>query len=208
MEEISKTVKSINDQDLVGEIKTGINSFTATVQDIQDAVQELKAGNVFANAGTVMSNLKSATHNIDIISADIANGCGTIGRLIKYDDMYMRMSSLMSKADTTLNDINHYGILFHLNKNWQRQRAQRITVLNALDNPSNFKSYFEKEVAEINTAMARLSMLIDKAELSPDREEILTNPQFHKDFRELLLQADTFSENLKLYNEQFTEAQD
>ncbi len=208
MDEINKTVKSINDQNIVGEVKNAIDSFTATSNEIRDAVDQMKVGEVFVNAGIVMKNLKTSTQNINTITADIAEGRGTIGRLVKYDDMYMRISSLMSKADTVLNDVNHYGILFHLNKTWQRQRAQRITVLNALNTPANFKSYFETEVSEINTAMSRLSMLIDRAELSPEREEILSNEQFHKDFRELLRQADTLSDNLKLYNEQFTEATD
>lgn len=208
MDEINKTVKSINDENIIGGIKTSIDSFTATSNEIRDAVNQMKVGEVFVNAGVVMKNLKTSSQNINTITADIAEGRGTIGKLVKYDDMYMRISSLMSKADTMMNDINHYGILYHLNKTWQRQRAQRITVMNALDTPSGFKSYFETEVSEINTAMSRLSMLIDKAEGSPEREEILSNEQFHKDFRELMRQADTLSENLRLYNEQFTEATD
>ncbi len=208
MDEIHKTVKSINDQNIIGDVKSSINSFTATSDEIRDAVNQMKIGEVFVNAGVVMKNLKTSTQNINMITADIADGKGTVGKLIKYDDMYMRMSSLMSKADTMMNDINHYGILYHLNKSWQRQRGQRITALNALDTPSGFKSYFETEVSEINTAMSRLSMLIDKAEMSSEKDEILSNEQFHKDFRELMRQADTLSENLKLYNEQFTEATD
>ncbi len=112
----------------------------------------------------------------------------------------------MSKANTLMNDINHYGLLFHLNKSWQRQRTQRLTVMNALDNPQSFKNYFENEVDEINTAMSRLSMLIDKAELSPEKELILNDEKFKQDFAELLRQADALSDNLRLYNQQLIEA--
>ena len=105
-----------------------------------------------------------------------------------------------------MNDINHYGLLFHLNKRWQRQRGQRLTVLNALDTPQGFRNYFEEEVDDINTAMSRLSMLIDRAEVSPEKEKILSNQQFAKDFAELFRQAEALSDNLRLYNEQLTEA--
>ncbi len=206
MDEIKITVHSLNEQNIAPDIKTAIATFTNTLHDIQDSIHQLKAGDVFVNAGIVMKNFKSASKNIDEITADIADGRGTIGRLIKGDDFYLHMQAILSKVDTLMNDINHYGILFNLNKTWQRERAQRITTLNALDTPVNFKNYFETEVSEINAAMSRISMLIDKAEISPEKEEILSDEQFHKDFRELLRQAETLSDNLRLYNQQLSEA--
>ncbi|MBI2811788.1 MAG: MCE family protein, partial [Candidatus Melainabacteria bacterium] len=151
-------------------------------------------------------NMKTASHNISEITTDIAAGKGTLGRLVKGDDLYLQFTAALSKVNTMMNDINHYGILFHLNKQWQRQRAQRVTVMNALDTPAGFKNYFETEVDQINMSMSRLSMLIDKAEVSPEREEIMSDEQFKKDFAELLRLSDTLSDNLKLYNQQLNEA--
>jgi phospholipid/cholesterol/gamma-HCH transport system substrate-binding protein len=200
------TINSLNEQNIAPDIKNAIATFTSTLCDIQDSVQQLKAGDAFVNASIVMKNMKFASHHMKTITADIAEGKGTIGRLIKGDDFYLNMSAILSKVDTLMNDINHYGILFHLNKTWQRQRAQRITVLNALNTPESFKSYFETEVSQINTSMSRISMLIDKAELSPEKEEILSDEEFRRDFKELLRLADELSENLRLYNQQWTEA--
>ena len=206
MSEVQCAVKTINDQHIVDDVKTALTHFTDTFREVQDAICTLKNADVFTNAGVVMKNIKSASHNVDMITTDIADGKGTLGKLIKGDDLYLHMTAIMSKIDTLMNDINHYGILFHLNKTWQRQRAQRITVLNALNTPENFRNYFETEVSDINTSMSRISMLIEKAELSPEKEEILSDEQFQKDFRELLRQADVLSENLRLYNQQLTEA--
>ncbi len=50
-------------------------------------------------------------------------------------------------------------------------------------------------------------MLIQKAEDSQNREEILQNKEFAKDFAQLLRDVDQMSNNLKLYNEQLEEAQ-
>jgi phospholipid/cholesterol/gamma-HCH transport system substrate-binding protein len=104
-----------------------------------------------------------------------------------------------------MNDINHYGILFHLNKSWQRQRIQRIVLLNSLDTADNFKTYFEGEVDQVNLSMERISMLIDKMQQTPETTQIMTDPLFRKDFDELMRQANELSDTLKLYNQQLME---
>jgi phospholipid/cholesterol/gamma-HCH transport system substrate-binding protein len=208
MDEVKQTVANVNSQHIIDDVKVAIQNFSDTFHQMQDALNELKTEEVFANAGCVMRNLKNAAQNIDEITSDIADGKGTIGRLIKGDDFYLQMTAVMSKVDTLMNDVNHYGLLFYLNKNWQRLRAQKITAMNALNSPQNFKQYFENEVDDINTSMSRLSMLIDKAQLSPEKEEILSDEQFRKEFAELLRQANVLSDNLKLYNQQLNEAAD
>jgi phospholipid/cholesterol/gamma-HCH transport system substrate-binding protein len=207
MDEIECAVHTVNEQCILQDVKVAVNQFTSTFHEIHDAVCQLKVGDVFVNAGVVMKNLKSTSHNLSMITTDIADGKGTLGRLIKDDNFYLHLNSILSKVDTLMNDINNYGLLFYLNKSWQRQRAQKITQLNALDTPVNFKRYFENEVDDINLSMSRLSMLIDKAELSPEKQEILSDEQFRKDFRELLRLSEELSDNLRLYNQQLMDAQ-
>ncbi len=207
MDEIHTAVKSVNDEELIPTLKTGVENFSDTMCSIDDAIIEMKDGDVFLNAGDVMQNMKCATHSIAKLTQDMEDGKGTMGKLFKSDDLYLRINAILSKGNTMMNDINHYGILFHLNKSWQRQRQQRVVLLNALDTPKNFKNYFETEVDQINTAMSRISMLIDKAEANPERQKILSDQIFREDFAELLRQADELSDNLRLYNEQLQEAQ-
>jgi phospholipid/cholesterol/gamma-HCH transport system substrate-binding protein len=207
MDEIEHAVNTINQECLLEDVKIAVNQFTDTFHELHEAICELKTGDVFVNAGVVMKNLKCTTHNLSIVTTDIADGRGTIGRLIKDDNFYLHINAILSKVDTLMNDINNYGLLFYLNKGWQRQRAQKITQLNALDSPQNFKHYFETEVDDINVSMTRLSMLIDKAELSPEKEQILSDERFLKDFRELLRLSEELSDNLRLYNQQLMDAQ-
>ncbi|MES2122759.1 MAG: MlaD family protein [Chlamydiota bacterium] len=206
MNEVDTAVHSINDLKLIPDIQLMVRNATSTICDIKDAIRQLNEGKVFVNAGEMICNFKDASHSINLISKNIASGKGTLGKLINCDELYYRMSAVMSKADTLMNDVNHYGILFHLNKSWQRQRLQKITELNALNTPKGFKNYFEGEVDEINTAMARISMLIERAQTSPEKETILSNDQFRKDFAELLRQSEELSDNLKLYNQQLNKA--
>jgi phospholipid/cholesterol/gamma-HCH transport system substrate-binding protein len=144
--------------------------------------------------------------NIDVITTNISEGKGTLGKLVNEDDLYVRFSGIMSKVDIILNDISHYGLLFSSNKKWQRTRLKRITQLNALDTPEGFRSYFEDEMDRINLSMSRLSMLLNQAEQSPDREEIMDSMRFKREFQDFKRDVDSLSENVKLFNQQLSEA--
>lgn len=159
------------------------------------------------NQTKVIETAKEGIAHFSTVMGDISSGKGTIGKLVTQDDMYLQLSAILSKGNTMMNDINHYGILFHLNKSWQRQRLQKVKFLDSLNTPSTFKTYFQNEVDDINMSMSRLSMIIEKAETAPNKDRILHDKQFTKDFAQLLRDVDQLSSNLKLYNEQLEEAQ-
>jgi phospholipid/cholesterol/gamma-HCH transport system substrate-binding protein len=207
MDQINITMTSINQQKVIDNINIAITNASQTIELIHSAIEEMQNSGTFASVGIAMENIKNASHSIAIVSQGLADGTGTLGRLLRGDDLYLRFTAIMSKADTLMNDINHYGILFHLNKAWQRTHTQRIDLLNALNTPASFKSYFETEVDQINTSMSRLSMLVDRAEQTPERDQILKSPSFLQDFAELLRKTEELSDNLRLYNQQLMEAQ-
>lgn len=204
MQEISTATADFNRLGIVNDIHQGLTSFTAVTDKVHGVILQLEQDNTFTNLSETIKNCKIASSNIDIITDDIATGKGTIGKLIKNDDMYLRMNALLSKMDTLMNDVNHYGVLFHLNKSWQRERLQRVTLMNSLDSPASFRTYFEKEIDDVNMAMSRLSMLIERASNSAQSQNILENPAFKNDFAQLLKDVDELANNLKLYNQQLS----
>jgi phospholipid/cholesterol/gamma-HCH transport system substrate-binding protein len=160
---VGVAVDDFNRLGVINDIQRGVKNFGDVMGSASRIIDGMDKDGVFVNAGAMMKNIKAASANIEVITDDIASGKGTIGRLIKHDDMYLRFNAILSKVDTLMNDVNHYGILFHLNKGWQRQRQQRVSLLNSLDTPDKFQTYFEKEVDDVNMAMSRLSMLIERA---------------------------------------------
>ncbi len=200
LEEADKALSTVNETQLIHEAKKGITNFSNSMEQIDKSLKELEQGDFFVNANTIAKSLGE-------VATSIADGKGTIGRLIQNDDMYLRVTSLLGKADTMMNDINHYGILFHLNKTWQRERLQKITLMNSLESPFAFRTFFEAEIENINIIMSRLSMLMEKAERSSNKERIFQNKEFTKDFSQFLREIDELSENVKLYNEQLVELQ-
>lgn len=140
-----------------------------------------------------------ALQNIHQITQDIARGTGTVGKLINGEDLYLRLSSLMGKGETLMNDINHYGLLFQYDKHWQRNRTKKANQLKSLDTPREFRSYFEGEVDTITTSLGRLTELLDFA--GSERKKIVENDQFKQQFGTLIRSVQTLSDSLKLYNE-------
>lgn len=208
MDGIDHTMAAINDQKVIDDVKGSLTNFQGAFADIQAALNQLDEAGAFQNAAVVMQNLKNTTNSLESITNNVVEGKGTVGRLLDNDDLYLRVNAIMTKVNTLMNDINHYGVLFHLNKKWQRTRLQQVNELNALATPVEFKAYFQQEVDSINMAMSRISMLIDRADQSPDRDQILHSELFERDFADLLRLTEELNENLKLYNQQLLDAKE
>ena len=107
----------------------------------------------------------------------------------------------MSKSETLMNDINHYGLLFQYNKGWQRSRTKKANLLKSLDTPEEFKTYFEGEIDSINTSLGRIGELINRAEEDEEKNRIVQSDAFRRDFAALLRQVEALTDSLKLYNQ-------
>lgn len=206
MAEIEQATATINQLGILEDTQKSIRSIHSTLDQVQTAMDVLETKQTFKNIGIISQNLKEATSSIEKASENLASGKGTLGKLIDDNDLYLQLNAVMTKANNLMNDVNHYGLLFHLNKQWQRTRLKKITELNALSSPENFRTYFEAEVDDINASMARISMLIQKAENSTQRQAILQSPKFKRDFAELLHKTNELSDNLRLYNQQLNDA--
>jgi len=152
-----------------------------------------KAAEAFNNDGAL------ALRNINQMTHDLASGTGTLGRLISGEDIYLRLNSMMSKAETLMNDINHYGLLFQYDKHWQRSRTKKANLLKALDTPREFRDYFEGEVDTMTTSLGRLTELLERAE--GERENIVQDEGFKRQFGTLMRTIQSLSDSVKLYNE-------
>ena len=156
------------------------------------------ASNFNADGAQILRNLNQTTK-------DLSSGVGTLGRLINRDDFYLHLSSLMSKAETLMNDINHYGILFQYDKKWQRSRTKKANLLKSLDSPKEFRAYFEGEVDGITSSLGRLSELLERAGDSEEKSKIADNEHFKTQFASLLRHAESLTDIIKLYNQGLVE---
>jgi len=181
-----------------------IKTISDTAKNIRDITEALNKpadwSKLFADATETLSNIRSISENID-------KGKGTLGRLFSTDELYLRFTSILNKGETVMDDINHYGLLFHLDKGWKRLRARRMNLLQRLCSPQEFRNYFNDEIDQITTSLSRVGMVLDKTECSPMWECLIDDCEFSKVFAELLRRVEGMEEALKMYNEQLVETE-
>lgn len=148
-------------------------------------------------------NARDFTAKLDNLATDVSQGKGSVGRLLVKDDAYLRLASVLSKGETVFDDINHYGLLFNLDKGWQRLRARRLNLAQKLSSPQEFRSYFNDEINQIQTSLARVENVMQDVEYYyPNGCCLSQDPNFTKVFSELLRRVGELEETLKLYNQE------
>ncbi len=192
-----------------------IPAFRESVGLINDNMQRLRSsldddqllhklaslvGNLDQTANLFNTDGAQTLHNLNQISRDIASGSGSIGRFLISDDFYLRLVSLLNKGETFMNDLNHYGLLFQYNKQWQKGRTKKANFLQALHTPQEFRNYFEGEIDSMTTSLGRLTELLDRAG-GEERASIVQSDAFKHHFADLMRQVQGLTDSLKLYNE-------
>ena len=114
----------------------------------------------------------------------------------------------MNKIDVLMNDVNHYGVLFHLDKSWQRDRRKRIEELSSLQSPQQFRTFINDEMLKITNAVSRLGMALDKAQKETGSDKpLVANNDFARSFNELLNQVQDLQGTLKHYSIEIADKQ-
>lgn len=216
-ENLSKTVENVSD--LSERAVASWDTVDVALGDIADTASNTKeisskardtwpaidsAANNFAVVG---SQATKAIDRVQIIIDNIASGEGTLGQLFMRDDLYLDLKAIFNKAEVIANDVNHYGLLFHLDKRWQRLRARRLNLLAQLSTPQQFRNYFNDEMDQITTSLSRVQMILEKETSLCPRGLLLDDKQFAKVYAELLRRVEGMEEALKMYNQQLVDEQ-
>jgi phospholipid/cholesterol/gamma-HCH transport system substrate-binding protein len=206
---VQTVLGTVDAEHLVPAIRESVDLLSKNLEFIRTSLDD---DQLLHKIGSLANNLDRAAEsfngdgvqtlrNLNQISKDIASGSGTVGRMIAGDDFYLRLTSLLTKGETLMNDINHYGFLFQYDKSWQRSRTKKANFLKALNTPQEFRTYFEGEIDTMTTSLGRLTELIGRAEDSDARNQILQSDAFKRDFAVLMRQVQGLSDSIKLYNE-------
>lgn len=144
--------------------------------------------------------MSDAATNIRDFTEDLKGGKGNIGKFLSDDGLYLQMRGIFSKAETLMDDVNHYGVLFHLDRGWQRQRTRRANKLAEICSPYQFRKYFQEEISGIDTSISRVACLLERN----DGECCLDDSEYSTAFYELLRRIRGIEERLELYNSSCT----
>jgi phospholipid/cholesterol/gamma-HCH transport system substrate-binding protein len=203
-------------QKVADKLDKALDLVTETLQELKDRGVWENIANTAENINDISTRLSEKWNEVEDtivnlsetsnITREITNkinmGEGTIGRLVSSDDLYLRTNSLLSKGETVMDDMNHYGLFYHLDKGWQRIRARRLNLLHKLRCPQEFRNYFNDEVNQITTSLSRVSMVLDQSEYYPC---LMDDREYQKVFAELMRRVESLDESLKMYNNQVME---
>lgn len=157
---------------------------------------------ILDNLKAFSERLQSACTNIFSFTNKLNEGDSTISRLVNQDDLYLRLTALLTKGSTVMDDITHYGLLFHNDKGWQRLRARRMNLMQKLQCPQAFRNFFNDEVNLISTSLARVASVLDQTFAFCPPQQLLDDKSFECLFADLLQRISGLEENIKMYNEQ------
>lgn len=200
MENVDSITASLNKPKELSESIENIHRFTEHINASMDSVD--KTLETFSRAA---ENALTFVQHGQLIIENVNKGEGTLGKLVSNDEVYLRTNSIMSKLETILDDINHYGLLFQSDKGWQRLRARRLNLLQKLSTPQEFRNYFNDEVDQISTSLSRVYMVLNEIGCNPYCCDLLDDREFNKVFAELMRRISMLEEEVRLYNTQIVE---
>ncbi|NGX58318.1 MAG: hypothetical protein K940chlam3_01223 [Chlamydiae bacterium] len=188
-------------------------SIEETLKLVSDFTEKLDTGfatlekdEFWENMGAIAENVAEISDSLnkpEELESFITNASEFSDNL--NNDLYLRVTSILSKGETLMDDINHYGILFHTNKSWQRLRARRVNLMGTLSTPSEFNNFFTDEINQISTSLSRVNMVLNDGEGCADYWKTLCGKEFVKVFADLLRRIDGLEQNIKLVNQQIVE---
>ena len=169
-----------------------------TLKSMESASAELEKILKRTNELDVVGSCKAVITKADDLIAKVSNGEGTLGKMLVQDDFYLKSVATINKANILMNDVNQYGVLFHLDKGWQRERRKRVEELAKLETPRAFQSFLNEEMQKITLSLARVNMALDKAgDNLGAANGAKTKEGFSKSFTELLGYVQDLENTLK-----------
>lgn len=187
----------------LGKIGDNVVSITSSLNKPDELAATVENfADLSAMAVDSWETIDTSVNNLSDVIVNVKAGKGTAGAILVKDDIYLKLNALLNKADTVLNDINHYGLLFHSDRGWQRLRSRRLNLLGQLKTPQEFRNFFNDEIDQISTSISRVSMLLQNEEGFTNCEELIDNCDFVKVYAELLRRVESLQESVKMYNQQ------
>jgi len=181
---LSSIAASIDQPEKTREIMASIQRCTDEFSEMLASFKGSSQGSIITPIQELIKNFENTMQKFNDIANKLADGQGTIGKFINDDEAYYRSLRVMNRTDLLLSDINNYGILFHLDRSWQRLRRNRVEEAQMLQTPAQIRTFVDEEMKTINVSFQRLDDALDRAKVSADNPESLKNPNVRREFTE------------------------
>lgn len=127
-------------------------------------------------------SIYKATDQLETFLRTINTGNGSLSKLLKDPELYDELTSSAQKANALFSDIHAYGMLFHLNRDWQRETYRRQQEVLSL--PLNPHQATEQEFKKVSTAMRSATKTMQSIKQSLDAKDLSKNQKLHTQLNE------------------------
>ncbi|MEC8307066.1 MAG: MlaD family protein [Chlamydiota bacterium] len=109
-------------------------------------------------------HLGEMSRQLDRVMQGIVSGKGTLGALIQDPALYLSCLTLMQQLSELSESVNQYGLLFNLNKQWQREQLAQRSLSVSMTSSEGLSHYLSHEVEEIEQHIARLATALSRSQ--------------------------------------------
>jgi ABC-type transport system involved in resistance to organic solvents, periplasmic component len=209
VQSFKEVADALNQPGKIKEVIENVHSFSTALNETGTKMSDSwkRIDTAVEDVITVSKNLVKTSDSVNEIVNHVKEGKGSIGRMLMRDDFYLQVKALMNKVEIVMDDINHFGILFHLDKKWQRMRARRANLLQSLCTPMQFRNYFNDEIDDISTSLSRVGWVLDTSIGEGCMTDAVYSCEFQRVFADFMRRVGSLEDTLKLYNTQLMEQQ-
>ena len=178
----------------LNELETNVNQSWPSIKTT--LTQAEQASKTFNEAA---SQTLSISKDVAFITNKVAKGEGTVGHLLSKDDLYIDLHQTLIRLNTVLNDINQYGVLFHMNRTWKQNRSDKMAQIQQLKTPRDFQACFDEEVQNLQLSISHIDSLMEKATSG----KLSKDPRFQKEIRSFLDRTQNLQQMILLLEEHY-----
>jgi len=167
-----ETVKSLEQRTLSQilaeyEVEETAKRLTETIRNLADIVEELRdpKGPLFVSLNSIEKNLK----NVETVTTDLKEGKGTMGQLMRSDDLINRVNTSMERLDSVLQDIEGATPEVTDNLRESMEKIREITVnleKGSRDVPDVIRTT-KRGIQEIRDGVDEINRVVKALEKSP-----------------------------------------
>jgi phospholipid/cholesterol/gamma-HCH transport system substrate-binding protein len=216
---IAQVASDVQERQLVATVDSGMRHLDSILGAL-DQPEELAAtlhntheltGN-FAEVGrrmrdswpkvdAALSAFSETLVSIGSIARRIDRGEGLAGKLVTSDALYNRIVHLVDQANDLLGSMGQHGLLFHLNRGWQREQTERRDLVHQIRTPEQLSSYFNAELDGLAISVSRLCEQLTVAREERDYCGQEGNPELEAAACDVLQQVEQLEKDLDLINQ-------
>jgi phospholipid/cholesterol/gamma-HCH transport system substrate-binding protein len=149
------------------EVEETAKRLTETIRNLADIIDELRDpdGPLFASLNSIEKNLK----NVETVTTDLKQGRGTVGQLLRSDELIDRVNTSLERLDTVLQNIEGVTPEVTANLRESMEKIREITTTlekSSRDVPTVIRTT-KRGIQEIRDSVDDINRVVKALEKSP-----------------------------------------